>query len=152
MTQIREPEALPHKETGVDVVMECAGIFNDKPSALRHIEAGAQKVLISAPANDSDLTAVYGVNHHQLRADHQVVSNASCTTNCLAPVAMVMDKAFGIETGYMTTIHAYTNDQNNLIIVIRICAAHIRLVNLWCQHQQEPPKLLGLFYPTPVKW
>ena len=114
MTQIREPEALPHKETGVDVVMECAGIFNDKPSALRHIEAGAQKVLISAPANDSDLTTVYGVNHHQLKAHHQVVSNASCTTNCLAPVAMVMDKAFGIETGYMTTIHAYTNDQNIL--------------------------------------
>ena len=114
MTQIREPEALPHKDHDVDVVLECAGIFNDKPSAMRHIQAGAKKVLISAPANDSDLTTVYGVNHHELRADHQIISNASCTTNCLAPVAMVMDRAFGIESGYMTTIHAYTNDQNIL--------------------------------------
>ena len=114
MTRIREPEALPHKECGVDVALECAGIFNDKPSALRHIEAGAKKVLISAPANDSDITAVYGVNHHELRASHHIISNASCTTNCLAPIAMVMENAFGIESGYMTTIHAYTNDQNIL--------------------------------------
>ncbi|MGC6517840.1 MAG: type I glyceraldehyde-3-phosphate dehydrogenase [Candidatus Puniceispirillaceae bacterium] len=114
MTQIREPEALPHKELGIDVVLECAGIFNAKKDAMRHIQAGARKVLISAPANDSDLTVVYGVNAHHMSPDHQIVSNASCTTNCLAPVAKVLHEAFGIETGYMTTIHAYTNDQNIL--------------------------------------
>ena len=96
------------------MVLECAGIFNAKPDAMRHIEAGAQKVLISAPANDSDLTLVYGVNSDQLLSSHQVVSNASCTTNCLAPIAKVMSDKFGIEHGYMTTIHAYTNDQNIL--------------------------------------
>ena len=114
MTSIREPEALPHAELGVDVVLECTGIFNQKDQAMRHITAGARKVLISAPANDSDLTLVYGVNSHQLTASHQIVSNASCTTNCLAPIAKVMSQAFGIENGYMTTIHAYTNDQNIL--------------------------------------
>ena len=114
MTQIREPDALPHKELGIDVVLECAGIFNAKKEAMRHITAGAQKVLISAPANDSDLTVVYGVNSDALSPAHQVVSNASCTTNCLAPVAKVMLEEFGIEHGYMTTIHAYTNDQNIL--------------------------------------
>ena len=114
MTRIREPEALPHKELGIDVVLECAGIFNAKKDALRHLSAGAQKVLISAPANDSDLTVVYGVNSELLSANHDVISNASCTTNCLAPVAKVMQETFGIEHGYMTTIHAYTNDQNIL--------------------------------------
>ena len=114
MTHIREPEALPHKELGIDVVLECAGIFNAKKDALRHLSAGAQKVLISAPANDSDLTVVYGVNSELLSANHDVISNASCTTNCLAPVAKVMQETFGIENGYMTTIHAYTNDQNIL--------------------------------------
>ena len=114
MTSIREPEALPHRELGIDVVLECTGVFNQKEQAMRHITAGAHKVLISAPANDSDLTLVYGVNSHELTASHQIVSNASCTTNCLAPIAKVMAENFGIENGYMTTIHAYTNDQNIL--------------------------------------
>lgn len=114
MTNFRQPEDLPHKELGIDVVLECTGIFNAKNDAMRHITAGAQKVLISAPANDSDLTLVYGVNSHQLSDAHQIVSNASCTTNCLAPIAKVLSDNFGIENGYMTTIHAYTNDQNIL--------------------------------------
>ena len=114
MSQIRDPRDLPHKELGIDVVLECAGIFNAKQDAMRHIEAGARKVLISAPANDSDLTLVYGVNSDKLSPAHQIVSNASCTTNCLAPIAKVISDRFGIEHGYMTTIHAYTNDQNIL--------------------------------------
>ena len=114
MTSLREPEKLPHAELGIDVVLECTGVFNQKDQAMRHITAGAKKVLISAPANDSDLTMVYGVNSDALSADHQVVSNASCTTNCLAPIAKVLSDNFGIENGYMTTIHAYTNDQNIL--------------------------------------
>ena len=114
MTHIREPENLPHKELGIDVVLECAGIFNAKADAMRHLEAGAKKVLISAPANDSDFTLVYGVNSDKLQPSHNIVSNASCTTNCLAPIAKVMSDNFGIESGYMTTIHAYTNDQNIL--------------------------------------
>ena len=96
------------------MVLECTGIFNQRDQALRHVMAGAKKVLISAPADDSDLTLVYGVNSDLLSASHQVVSNASCTTNCLAPIAKVMSDQFGIENGYMTTIHAYTNDQNIL--------------------------------------
>ncbi|MGC6531224.1 MAG: type I glyceraldehyde-3-phosphate dehydrogenase [Candidatus Puniceispirillaceae bacterium] len=114
MTHIRGPENLPHKELGIDVVLECAGIFNARADAMRHLEAGAKKVLISAPANDSDFTLVYGVNSDQLQPSHNIVSNASCTTNCLAPIAKVMSDNFGIESGYMTTIHAYTNDQNIL--------------------------------------
>ena len=114
MTQIRAPEELPHKELGIDLVMECAGIFNKRTEAARHLDAGAQRVLLSAPGADADLTVVYGVNDDQLSAAHQIVSNASCTTNCLAPVAKVCQDAFGIESGYMTTIHAYTNDQNIL--------------------------------------
>ena len=114
MTSHRAPEDLPHKDLGIDVVLECTGIFNKKDQAMRHITAGAKKVLISAPANDSDLTLVYGVNSDLLSASQQVVSNASCTTNCLAPIAKVMSDEFGIENGYMTTIHAYTNDQNIL--------------------------------------
>lgn len=114
MTSHRAPEDLPHKELGIDVVLECTGVFNAKDQALRHVTAGAKKVLISAPADDSDLTLVYGVNSDALNAAHQVVSNASCTTNCLAPLAKVMHETFGIENGYMTTIHAYTNDQNIL--------------------------------------
>ena len=94
--------------------MECAGIFNKRTEAARHLDAGAQRVLLSAPGADADLTVVYGVNDDQLSAAHQIVSNASCTTNCLAPVAKVCQDAFGIESGYMTTIHAYTNDQNIL--------------------------------------
>ena len=114
MTQLRQPSDLPHKELGIDLVMECAGIFNKRDAAATHLDAGASKVLLSAPADDSDLTVVYGVNHNQLTASHNIISNASCTTNCLAPVAKVMQDSFGIDSGYMTTIHAYTNDQNIL--------------------------------------
>ena len=111
VTAEREPDKLPWKDMGVDVTMECTGLFNDRQAAARHLEAGAGKVLISAPAKGADLTVVYGVNHHLLGKDHQVVSNASCTTNCLAPVAQVLNETVGIEKGFMTTIHSYTGDQ-----------------------------------------
>lgn len=107
----RDPSKLPWDDLGVDVVMECTGAFNSKQASMAHIEAGAKRVLISAPAKDADAIIVYGVNHKDLRKKHQIVSNASCTTNALAPVAAVLDKNFGIENGYMTTIHAYTGDQ-----------------------------------------
>jgi glyceraldehyde 3-phosphate dehydrogenase len=105
------PEDLPWKKLGVDVVMECTGIFTDKAKASLHINAGAKRVLISAPSKDADITVVYGVNHQKIRKSHKVISNASCTTNCLAPVAMVLDKLCGINQGYMTTVHAFTGDQ-----------------------------------------
>ena len=114
VTAERDPASLPWKELGVDVAMECTGLFNDRESASKHLDAGAAKVLISAPAKEVDLTVVYGVNHDKLEAHHTVVSNASCTTNCLAPVADVLNKAIGIEKGFMTTIHAYTGDQRPL--------------------------------------
>ncbi|MBH68769.1 MAG: type I glyceraldehyde-3-phosphate dehydrogenase [Rhodospirillaceae bacterium] len=114
VTAERDPKQLPHKELNVDIVMECTGIFTDREKAALHIEAGAQRVIISAPATGADLTVVYGVNHDKISADHTVISNASCTTNCLAPVAYVLDRAIGIETGYMTTIHAFTGDQPTL--------------------------------------
>ena len=107
----RNPEDLPWKKLNVDVVMECTGIFTDKAKASLHINAGAKKVLISAPSKDADITVVYGVNHKKIRKSHTVISNASCTTNCLAPVAMVLDKLCGINQGYMTTVHAFTGDQ-----------------------------------------
>ena len=107
----RDPTKLPWKEMGVDIVMECTGIFTDKEKASMHLEAGAKRVLVSAPASGADLTVVYGVNHDKLTSDHKVVSNASCTTNCLAPVAKVLNDLCGIESGFMTTIHAYTSDQ-----------------------------------------
>lgn len=111
-TQIRNPEDLPHKDLGIDVAMECTGIFRDREGTTKHLSAGARKVLISAPASGGeDLTVVYGVNDDKLTADHNIVSNASCTTNCLAPVAYVLNNAIGIETGFMTTIHSYTGDQ-----------------------------------------
>ena len=110
----RNPEDLPWGKLGVDVVLECTGIFTKRPQAEMHLKAGAKRVLISAPATGEDLTVVYGVNDHKLRKSHTVVSNASCTTNCLAPVAAVMHKAFGIRQGYMTTVHAYTGDQRIL--------------------------------------
>lgn len=109
--QIRSPEQLPWAELNVDVVMECTGVFNSKASASAHIQAGAKKVIISAPGKDVDATIVYGVNHTTLTNDMTVISNASCTTNCLAPVAQVLDDTVGIESGLMTTIHAFTNDQ-----------------------------------------
>ena len=114
VTAERDPASLPWKEFGIDVAMECTGLFNDRESASKHLDAGAAKVLISAPAKEVDLTVVYGVNHDKLEAHHTVVSNASCTTNCLAPVADVLNKAIGIERGFMTTIHSYTGDQRPL--------------------------------------
>jgi len=110
----RDPANLPHKALGVDIALECTGFFTDKASCEKHIAAGAKKVLISAPGKNVDLTVVYGVNHEKLAADHVIVSNASCTTNCLAPVAKVLNDTIGIERGLMTTIHAYTNDQKIL--------------------------------------
>jgi glyceraldehyde 3-phosphate dehydrogenase len=110
----RDPKKLPWKDLGIDIVMECTGIFTDKEKAAAHLEAGAKRVLVSAPSKGADLTVVYGVNHDKLKAEHKVVSNASCTTNCLAPVAKVLNDLVGIKSGFMTTIHAYTNDQNVL--------------------------------------
>ncbi len=114
VTAERDPANLPHRELGVDLVLECTGFFTDQASCQKHIDAGAKKVLISAPGKGVDLTVVYGVNHDKLTADHHIVSNASCTTNCLAPVAKVLNDSIGIERGLMTTIHAYTNDQKIL--------------------------------------
>ena len=114
VTAERDPANLPHKENGVELVLECTGFFTKRADAQKHIDAGAKKVLISAPGKEVDLTVVYGVNHDKLTADHTIVSNASCTTNCLAPVAKVLNDAIGIERGLMTTIHAYTNDQKIL--------------------------------------
>ncbi|HEY8963016.1 MAG TPA: type I glyceraldehyde-3-phosphate dehydrogenase, partial [Alphaproteobacteria bacterium] len=112
--QERDPAKLPWKDLGIDIAFECSGIFTDKAKAALHLQAGAKKVLISAPATDEDLTVVYGVNHDKLTKDHLIVSNASCTTNCLAPVAYVLNNAIGIEKGFMTTIHSYTGDQNTV--------------------------------------
>jgi glyceraldehyde 3-phosphate dehydrogenase len=114
VTAERDPANLPHKELGVDLVLECTGFFTDNVACQKHIDAGARKVLISAPGKGVDLTVVYGVNHNKLTAEHTIVSNASCTTNCLAPVAKVLNDAIGIERGLMTTVHAYTNDQKIL--------------------------------------
>jgi len=108
---VRDPAQLPWKELGVDIALECTGLFTSKEKASAHLKAGAKRVLVSAPADDVDLTVVYGVNHDKLTKDHVVVSNASCTTNCLAPVAKVLHETVGIERGMMTTVHAYTNDQ-----------------------------------------
>jgi len=114
VTSERNPENLPWKELDVDVVLECTGIFTSKEKAQQHITAGAKKVLISAPASGADLTVVYGVNHKKISSEHQILSNASCTTNCLAPLAYVLNKSIGIENGFMTTIHSYTGDQPTL--------------------------------------
>ena len=114
VTAERDPAKLPWKALGVDLVMECTGIFTKRDQAAKHLDAGAKRVLISAPAEGADLTVVYGVNHQQLNNNHGIVSNASCTTNCLAPVAKVLHDAIGIERGYMTTIHAYTGDQSTV--------------------------------------
>ena len=114
VTAVKDPSTLPWKDLGVDIAMECTGIFTAKDKASAHLTAGAKRVLVSAPAEGADLTVVYGVNHDRLTKDHMVVSNASCTTNCLAPVAKVLNDTVGIETGFMTTIHAYTGDQPTL--------------------------------------
>ena len=114
VTAIKDPAQLPHRDLGVDIAMECTGIFTSKEKASAHLTAGAKRVLVSAPADGADITVVYGVNHTKLTKDHVVVSNASCTTNCLVPVAKVLNDAVGIEKGFMTTIHSYTNDQPSL--------------------------------------
>ena len=109
-----DPQKLPWKSLDIDIVMECTGIFTDKEKAAAHLEAGAKRVLVSSPSKGADLTVVYGVNHDKLKPEHRIVSNASCTTNCLAPVAKVLNDLVGIKSGFMTTIHAYTNDQHML--------------------------------------
>lgn len=114
VTAVRDPAQLPHKDLGVDIALECTGIFTSKDKAAAHLTAGAKRVLVSAPADGADLTVVYGVNHQKLTKDHLVVSNASCTTNCLSPVAKVLNEVVGIEKGMMTTIHSYTGDQPTL--------------------------------------
>ena len=114
VTAIKDPSQLPHGQMGVDIAMECTGIFTARDKAASHLAAGAKRVIVSAPSDGADLTVVYGVNHDQLTKNHLVISNASCTTNCLAPVAKVLHEAFGIERGFMTTIHSYTNDQPSL--------------------------------------
>jgi glyceraldehyde 3-phosphate dehydrogenase len=114
VTAIKDPATLPWKALGIDIAMECTGIFTSKDKASAHLTAGAKRVLVSAPADGADLTVVYGVNHDKLKPEHTVVSNASCTTNCLAPVAKVLNDAIGIDKGFMTTIHAYTGDQPTL--------------------------------------
>ena len=112
VSAIRNPAELPWKSQNIDVVFECTGLFTSRDKAAAHLTAGARKVIISAPASGADATIVYGVNHDTLRQSHQIISSASCTTNCLAPVAQVLHRELGIENGLMTTIHAYTNDQN----------------------------------------
>ncbi|MEO3428867.1 type I glyceraldehyde-3-phosphate dehydrogenase [Pelagibius sp. CAU 1746] len=107
----RDPAKLPWDDLGVDIVMECTGIFTSKEAAGKHLDAGAKKVLVSAPASGADITVVYGVNHKKLKKSHKIISNASCTTNCLVPVAWVLDKTVGIKHGFMTTVHSYTGDQ-----------------------------------------
>jgi glyceraldehyde 3-phosphate dehydrogenase (phosphorylating) len=114
VTAIKDPTQLPHKDLGIDIALECTGIFTARDKAAMHLAAGAKRVIISAPAEGADLTVVYGVNHDKLTKEHLVVSNASCTTNCLAPVAKVLNDAIGIDRGFMTTIHSYTGDQPTL--------------------------------------
>src|SRR5512138_3089364 len=114
VTAIKDPATLPWKQLGIDIALECTGIFTSKEKAAAHLAAGAKRVIVSAPADGADVTVVYGVNHDKLTKEHKVVSNASCTTNCLAPVAKVLNDALGIERGLMTTVHAYTNDQKIL--------------------------------------
>jgi glyceraldehyde 3-phosphate dehydrogenase len=114
VTAIRNPAELPHRELGIDIALECTGLFTSRDKAAAHLEAGARRVLVSAPADGADLTVVYGVNQDRLEPSHKVVSNASCTTNCLAPVAKIIHESVGIDKGFMTTIHAYTGDQPTL--------------------------------------
>lgn len=114
VTAIKDPASLPHKELGVEIALECTGIFTARDKAALHLQAGAKRVLVSAPADGADLTVVYGVNHNKLTKEHLVVSNASCTTNCLGPVAKVLNDVVGIDKGFMTTIHSYTGDQPTL--------------------------------------
>ena len=112
MTEYRDPTQIPWKDLGIDVVIESTGVFRERSGLEKHLQAGAKKVVLTVPAKDEiDATIVMGVNDDQLKADHRIVSNASCTTNCLAPIAKILDESFGIEEGFITTVHAYTNDQ-----------------------------------------
>jgi len=119
----RDPVQLPWRSLGIDMVLECTGIFTKRAAAAKHVEAGAKRVIVSAPADGADMTVVMGVNHRELVPEHRVISSASCTTNCLAPVAYVLQQGIGIERGYMTTIHAYTGDQTRSTHCTRICGA-----------------------------
>jgi glyceraldehyde 3-phosphate dehydrogenase len=114
VTAIKNPAELPHRDLGVEIALECTGIFTSKEKASAHLAAGAKRVIVSAPADGADITVVYGVNHQKITGEHIIISNASCTTNCLAPVAMVLNDAVGIDKGFMTTIHSYTGDQPTL--------------------------------------
>jgi glyceraldehyde 3-phosphate dehydrogenase len=114
VTAVKDPAQLPHKDLGVDIALECTGIFTARDKAAAHLTAGAKRVIVSAPADGADLTVVYGVNHDKLTKDHLVISNASCTTNCLVPVVKVLNDAIGVDHGFMTTIHSYTGDQPTL--------------------------------------
>ena len=114
VTSEKNPIDLKWKDKNVDIILECTGVFASKEKAMSHIESGASKVIVSAPCSGADITVVQGVNNKNINIDHQIISNASCTTNCLAPVAFVIDKEFGIENGYMTTIHSFTGDQNTV--------------------------------------
>ena len=114
VTSERNPIDLKWKDKDVDIILDCTGVFASKEKAMSHIESGASKVIVSAPCSGADITVVQGVNNKNINIDHQIISNASCTTNCLAPVAFVIDQEFGIENGYMTTIHSYTGDQNTV--------------------------------------
>ncbi|AOL98752.1 Glyceraldehyde-3-phosphate dehydrogenase (phosphorylating) [Bacillus subtilis] len=134
----RDPKQLPWREYDIDIVVEATGKFNAKDKAMGHIEAGAKKVILTAPGKNEDVTIVMGVNEDQFDAErHVIISNASCTTNCLAPVVKVLDEEFGIESGLMTTVHAYTNDQKILITRTKICAGRGLAVNPSFQQQQE---------------
>src|ERR1700692_2983232 len=143
----RDPTKLPWKELGVDIALECTGIFSAKAKAAAHLTAGAKRVLVSAPSDGADLTVVFGVNHDKLTKDHLVVSNGSCTTNCLAPVAKVLNDTVGIETGFMTTIHAYTGDQPTLDTLhsdlYRGRAAAMSMIPT----STRPAKAIGLLLP-----
>src|SRR5437762_5295097 len=148
VTAVRDPNTLPWKDLGIDIALECTGIFTAKDKASAHLTAGAKRVLVSAPADGADLTVVYGVNHDRLKREHLVVSNASCTTNCLAPVAKVLNDAVGIDKGFMTTIHAYTNDQPSLDQVhkdlYRARAAAINMIPT----STGPARAVGLVLPA----
>ena len=143
----REPEKLPWKELGVELVLECTGRFTKREDAEKHLKAGAKRVLISAPATGADLTVVYGVNHQLLSPDHTIVSNASCTTNCLAPVAYVINREIGIERGYMTTVHAFTGDQQLVDTLHRDLRRARAAANSMIPTSTGAAKALGLVLP-----
>ena len=148
----RDPANLPWGDLGVDVVIESTGFFTDRASAQKHLDAGAKKVIISAPATDPDVTLVLGVNDDEYDAErHSIISNASCTTNCVAPMAKVLDESFGIERGYMTTIHAYTNDQQVLDLPHKdLRRAHAAAINL-IPTSTGAARAIGLVLPAPER-